>query len=248
MRDFKLTVAYDGTGFHGWQRQPGQRTVQGELEGALSSLLEEEVTVSGAGRTDAGVHARGQVASFHSDTRLPVEALVPALNQRLPEDLRAREARAAAAGFDARRSALSRSYRYRLLREDDVLFARIAWRPRQRIEREALERAVEGLVGGRDFRSLEAAGSTPTSTVCRVLSVEWVEWEGGVALDVTADHFLYRMVRNLVGTALAAAAGPDPARAMEAVLEARDRRRAGVTAPAHGLSLERVSYPKEVET
>ena len=243
MRTFRLTLAYDGTDFHGWQVQPGVRTVQGTLEDALAKLPLTDVTrVAGAGRTDAGVHARGQVASFSAATRLPARALTPRLNRELPADVRVLEAAEADAAFHARHSARARRYRYRLMRRDDLLSARYAWRPPGPPEPDALERAVRVLEGEHDFTSFQASGGPPTRPVCRVMRAGWRAWEEGFALDLIADHFLYHMVRNIVGTALAAARAADPAAAMRRVLAARDRRAAGVTAPAHALSLEQVFY------
>ena len=238
-------VAYDGTEFHGWQRQPGRRTVQGVLEDALARFAGAPVTAQGAGRTDAGVHARGQVASFRLDTRAPARALAPALNPLLPRDVRVRDGAEVADDFDARRSARARHYRYRLLGVDDVLLARYAWHPRvppPALDR--LEAAVRPLEGEHDFTAFRATGGSEGTPVCRVTRAAWTTWEGGVQFDVAADHFLYHMVRSLVGTALAAAAGDDPAHAMRGVLASRDRARAGVTAPPHGLTLERVDYDR----
>ncbi|MBI5711255.1 MAG: tRNA pseudouridine(38-40) synthase TruA [Candidatus Eisenbacteria bacterium] len=246
MRTFRLVVAYDGTDFHGWQRQPGQRTVQGVLERALGEVLGGvEVSVQGAGRTDAGVHARGQVASFAAATTLPAGALAPALNARLAGDVRVVAALEAAAEFDARRSAAARRYAYRLLERDDVLLQRIAWRPRLPYDRAGLGCAAAALEGGHDFTSLRATGSSETPPVCVVREARWRPWEGGLRLDVTADRFLYHMVRNIVGTALAVSRETDPAAAMAAILAARDRAAAGPTAPPHGLCLEQVLYPED---
>lgn len=242
MRTFRLTVAYDGTDFRGWQRQPGERTVQGVLEEALAALLGAPVAVRGAGRTDAGVHARGQVASFAAATTLPAAALPRALAPRLPRDLRVVAAAEAAPDFDARRSATARRYSYRLLRREDPLLERFAWRPRAWPEAAALRAATRPLEGRHDCSSFRSTGSSDTRPECDVSRAAWGEWEGGLLLDVAADHFLYHMVRTIVGTALAAAAAADPAGAMRAVLEARDRAVAGPTAPAHGLCLEEVSY------
>jgi tRNA pseudouridine38-40 synthase len=242
VRTFKLTVAFDGTDFHGWQRQPGERTVQGALEAALSDLLGEPVTVRGAGRTDAGVHARGQVASLEAETGLPAAALRPALAPRLPRDVRVVAAAEAVAGFDARRSATARRYSYRLLRREDPLLERFAWRPRSWPDAAALETATRVLEGRHDCSSFRSAGSSDTRPECAVSRAAWREWEGGLLLEITADHFLYHMVRTVVGTALAAAATADPAAAMRAARDARDRAAAGPTAPAHGLCLEEVLY------
>lgn len=236
-------VAYDGTEFHGWQRQPGQRTVQGVLEHALARVVGAPVITHGAGRTDAGVHARGQVASFQADTRLPAAALAPALQRELPRDVQVRDGRAVAEHFDARRSATARHYVYRVLDRDDVLLARFAWRPRRALPAlERLQATATPLSGEHDFAAFQSTGSSPTSPRCRVLRAAWSRWEAGVQFEVGADHFLYHMVRTLVGTALSAAAADDPAAAMAQVLASGDRARAGVTAPPHGLCLERVDY------
>lgn len=246
MRTFRLLVAYDGTDFHGWQRQPGQRTVQGVLEEALGGVLGmAEVSAQGAGRTDAGVHARGQVASLRAETRLPVSALVPTLGARLPRDVRVLAASEAAESFDARRSALARRYAYRLLGADDPLLGRFAWRPRRWPAAGGLERATRVLEGEHDFSSFRSAGSSDVQPLCRVHRAGWRAWEGGLQLDIVADHFLYHMVRSIVGTALDAAAAADPAREMRGVLAACDRAAAGLTAPAHGLCLEQVFYAGE---
>jgi tRNA pseudouridine38-40 synthase len=246
VRTLKLVVAYDGTAFHGWQAQPGQRTVQGVLEEALSRVLDAQVAVTSAGRTDAGTHARGQVASVRVDASLPTRAFAPSLQRHLPEDVRVVQATDVAAEFDARRSATARRYAYRLLDRDDVLWQRFAWHPRMRLDADALERAVAPLAGEHDCAAFQSTGSTPTRTGCRVYRAGWRRWEAGLVLDVISDHFLYHMVRTIVGTALAAARTADPGRAMRAVLDSRRRARAGATAPACGLCLEQVFYPPEV--
>lgn len=243
-----MVLAYEGTDFHGWQVQPGQRTVQGVLEEALSKVLADETAeVQGAGRTDAGVHARGQVASFRSGTRLPERALKAQLARILPRDVAVRSVEEAPAGFHARHSAGARRYAYRLLREEDPGIGRFAWRPRHAALPDALDRATRLLEGDHDCSSFRGAGSSPAHPVCSIARARWRPWEWGLTLDIVADHFLYHMVRNIVGTALAAAREPDPAAAMRRVIAARDRGRAGVTAPAHGLCLEEVFYPPEVK-
>lgn len=247
MRTFRLIVAYDGTAFHGWQVQPSQRTVQGVLANALESVLEvPPLRLTGAGRTDAGVHARGQVVSFESETRLPARAVGSLLARRLPRDVRVCDAVEADAGFSARHSALARRYAYRLLRNDDVLWARFSWKPMRWPDAEALAHATEPLEGERDFTALQAAGGAEVRPVCRVHRASWRTWEGGVQLDIVADHFLYHMVRNIVGTALPVAAAGDPAAAMREILASKDRRRAGPTAPPQGLTLEQVFYDRKV--
>lgn len=244
MRTLKLVVAYDGTDFHGWQVQPGQRTVQGVLQQALSQLLAEDVKVQGAGRTDAGVHARGQCASFSTAKPLPVRALVPELRRELPRDVSVTHAEEREAGFHARHSARGRRYAYRLLADDDVLLARHAWAPGHPVDPAALDRATRAVEGRHDFTSFASTGSPATEPRCRVDRARWARWEGGWRFDVVADHFLYHMVRTLVGTALKVSREREPGRAMTKILAARDRRAAAVTVPPQGLCLEQVFYPE----
>ena len=245
-RILKLVIEYDGTDFHGWQRQREQRTVQGVLQAALCEVLgEENVTVEGAGRTDAGVHARGQVASFACPSRLPASALPPLLNRRLPADTRVRSAAEVPPGFSARRTATGRRYAYRLLQHPDVLRERFAWHPRRAFDLDRLSRATRALEGEHDCSAFRTSGSGPTRPECRISRATWSVEDGAARLDIVADHFLYRMVRNIVGTALKVSASPDPGGAMAAILASRDRQRAGLAAPPQGLCLEEVFYPAE---
>ena len=241
-----MTVAYDGTAFRGWQVQPAQRTVQGALEDAMRVVLGEgDLRVTGAGRTDAGVHARGQVASFASATRLPARAVAAQTARRLPDDVRIEDLREVPSGFHARHSARARRYAYRLLHRDDVLWSRFAWRPALRWDAAGLDRATRVLEGTHDFRAFQSAGSSDGRPICRMYRARWSGWEAGLRLDILADHFLYHMVRNIVGTALRLSLAPDPARAMREVLESRSRARAGLNAPACGLCFEQAFYDEE---
>ena len=247
MRTFRLVLAYDGTGFHGWQIQPSLRTVQGVIEVALADVLGEgAVDVHGAGRTDAGVHARGQVASFRSETRLPARAIEAELGRRMPADVTVRSIAEAGDDFHARHSAIARHYAYRTVEHADPRWERFAWRPPRMPAAGALEAATRALEGEHDCSSFQSSGSSPANPICRIFRARWRAWEFGAVFEIVADHFLYHMVRNVVGTALAAAREDDPAAAMRRVLAARDRSRGGVAAPAHGLSLEHVFYPPEV--
>lgn len=242
----RLDLAYDGTAFHGWQRQPERRTVQGVLEAELREALGDPVALTGAGRTDAGGHARGQVASFTTESRLPAAAMVPVLNRRLPDDVRVRRAADVPAGFHARRSARARRYAYRLLREDDVLESRFAWHPPRGFDPDRLARSTRAVEGEHDFSLFHASGSSPVDSRCRVFRASWRSWEMGVQLDIVADHFLYHMVRGIVGTALVLQRESDPEAAMRTRIAAGERSLAGPTAPAQGLCLEEVFYPAEV--
>ena len=246
VRTIRLLVGYDGTAFHGWQVQPRLRTVQGEIEGALRDLLQGELRrVSGAGRTDTGVHARGQVASFRCESELPAHAFAPLLNRRMPRDVRVRAAAEAAPEFHARHSARARRYAYRVIEGPDVLMERFAWNLGRRPDWARVDAATRALEGEADFEAFGAASTPASTTVCRVRRARWRRLRGGARLDIVADHFLYHMVRNIVGAAMRVQKSPDPAAAMRAILDSRDRARVGATAPARGLCLEHVEYATE---
>jgi tRNA pseudouridine38-40 synthase len=245
---FKLTLAYDGTDFAGWQRQPGRRTVQGELETALERITQQRSKCIASGRTDAGVHALGQVISFTSETQLPPAVLTKALNAELPEDMLVFEVEEAPAGFHALRDALRKRYRYVIEdgRNRDLFDRKYVWHVYQRLDVEAMTQAAVPLVGTHDFASYETSGSPRLTTVRTVLDL-FVECRAGelterIVIEVEADGFLYNMVRNIVGTLVAVGKGKEPPTWPAAVLELRDRTKAGMTAPPQGLFLIGVEY------
>ena len=249
VRTIKLTLAYDGTAYVGWQRQATGVSVQGLLESALAPFEGGPVPVVGAGRTDAGVHALGQVASFALRHAIGPDALVRALNARLPADVRALGGEEAPPGFHARRDAVHKTYRYRLLNAPvaDPLEARFAWHVPEPLDVAALIDALRRVEGTHDFAAFQASGSSARTSVRRVLraTASLAPAAGGgevVTMELTADGFLRHMVRNIVGTVVEVGRGGRAPVSVEAVLAGRDRSAAGATAPPQGLCLVTVTY------
>jgi tRNA pseudouridine38-40 synthase len=242
----RLVLEYDGTGFAGWQRQEqGERTVQGVLAEALRRVCGSEAQVEGAGRTDAGVHARGQVAGVRVETRLAPAELQRALNAVLPADLAVLSADPAPADWHPRRSACRKLYRYAIWngRVRSPLRERFAhWVP-QPLAAAAMAHAAGLLAGTQDFRSFQATGSGVERTVRTLFRAEVLGEGGGeLAIELEGDGFLRHMVRNVAGTLIEVGLGRRPAESMPGLIQARDRGLAGPTAPARGLTLVRVDY------
>ncbi|MEZ5318840.1 MAG: tRNA pseudouridine(38-40) synthase TruA [Vicinamibacterales bacterium] len=248
MRTLKLTVAYDGTNYCGFQRQANGLSVQEVLEDALAPFERDAAgrgpTVSGAGRTDAGVHALGQVASVNVAFETPASAVQRALNARLPADVRVVGAVDATPGFHARHHARGKSYRYRVSTPPvQSPFDRLyAWHAPGRYDLDAMRAAAEALVGRHDFKSFQARGSAVRHTVRTMRTIAITTPPGEIVFEVEGDGFLRHMVRAVVGTLLDVGTGLRQPADMAAILEARDRAAAGPTAPAHGLTLVAVTY------
>lgn len=239
----RILLGYDGTDFHGWQVQPGLRTVQGELVRCLERMIPLESIPPGAGRTDAGVHARGQVCSVPLRDADHLPRLVRALPRLVPEDIAIREVTAAPPSFHARFSATARRYCYRFVTERDPFLRRNHLLVEKDLDREAMVRACRPLIGDHDATSLCRRSSLEEGKTRCVIREADLRWEGerGV-LTLTADRFLHSMVRIIVGTLLEVGRGRRPEHTFEEVLAARDRDAAGETAPPQGLCLEEVRY------
>lgn len=239
----RLEIEYDGSGFRGWARQPGLRTVQGELETALETVLREPVELTVAGRTDTGVHALGQVASFELRAEPPGD-LTRRLNGVGPDDVAVIGAPVVADGFDARRDAKARSYRYRLLaRSAPNPFERgkALWWP-HRVDREALEACAAALPGTHDFTAFTPTQTDHVRFERNVLAASWETAGDILSFHITADAFMRNMVRVLVGTQLEVASGRRSVESFTRLLDGAPRTEAGDTAPPHGLYLESVAY------
>ena len=241
-RTIKFTIEYDGSDFSGWQIQPNRRTVQGEIKHALKCLIDEDVVVTGAGRTDAGVHALGQVASIRTDQRLPLSAFKNGLNAYLPEDVRIVDVEEAPQSFDARRDAQRRVYRYVLCRQARVLGRQYAWHPNFSFSLEPMKQASECLVGRHDFTSFCKKNGDIHDYHSHVMRVDWDVIGDEIHFSITATHFFHNMVRIIVGSLLDVGRGKITPDVFYQILEEKDRRRAGPTAPPYGLVLVRVEY------
>jgi tRNA pseudouridine38-40 synthase len=251
-RTLRLDLAYEGTQYHGFGLQPSRRTIQEVLEEALARSLGERVRVTPAGRTDAGVHASGQVVSFTTRGRLAPPELLRAVNAHLPDDVLVHGAAEVPPELDARRSALRRHYRYLIWRQrlPSLLWRRWSWHQTDRLDLSAMAEATRHLLGTRDFASFaghlaqEPAGRTTVRTVERA---DW--WQDGdlIGFEITANAFLRHMVRGIVGTLIQVGRGRlDPAQFAE-IVAAADRRTAGPNAPPHGLILVGVDFPAHLE-
>lgn len=246
MRPLKLTLAYEGTAYAGWQIQPDQPTLQAALEKALHRVTGEAVRVLASGRTDAGVHALGQVVGCATNGRLANDRLQSALNAVLPPDMRVLRIETAVTGFHAIRDAVSKRYRYVIQDGDvgDLFLRRYCWFVPGSLDEHAMHRAAQPLVGTHDYSSFEASGAPRCSSIrtVRELTVAREAGAATITVEIEADGFLYNMVRNIVGTLVEVGKGRQAEGWAATVLAAGDRRKAGRTAPARGLFLVHVDY------
>jgi tRNA pseudouridine38-40 synthase len=245
MKNFKLIIEYDGTGFHGWQRQSEQRSVQAEIEDAIAIMTRRQVTVNGSGRTDAGVHAMGQVANVALDTRLDATSLQKGLNRLVSPEVVIRSCREVSLAFHARYDARGKTYRYRIVNHPirPAVGRQYVWWLQRELDTQAMAKALRAVKGTHDFKAFEAAGS-PRSTTVRTLDRAELYQIPGSIIDVVlrADGFLRYMVRNIVGSLVAVGAGRRGPEEMARLLAGKDRRQAAATAPPQGLCLLSVHY------
>lgn len=251
MKRIKLVVAYEGTNYCGWQIQPTGITIEEMLNKALSELLGENIKVTGASRTDSGVHSLGNVAVFDTNTRIPPEKICYALNQRLPEDIAVQSSCEVAADFHPRHCHSEKTYEYRILnrkipiptlRKDTYFYYR-------KLDVEKMKRAAAYLVGSHDFKSFCSIHTAVEDTVRTILSCEIEKSSQDIiTIRVKGTGFLYNMVRIIAGTLISVGVGEREPEEIEKILEAKDRGAAGPTAPAHGLTMIGIEYKKNVDT
>lgn len=244
MDKIKITLEYDGTDYVGWQWQPNGPSLQAEVEGALAKLFKQPVRVSASGRTDAGVHALGQTATFSPPFRLPLRAYVAGLTSLLPRDIAVLDACEVPDDFDARRSARGKHYRYLILNrpQRSPLRRRQRWEIFQPLDAAAMARAAAPLLGRHDFSAFRASNCEAKSPIKCLSRADVCRTDEEIALDFVADGFLKQMVRNLVGTLVEVGLHRRAPDAVEGALRSLDRRTAGPTAPPQGLFLVAVAY------
>ena len=245
MRNIKLIIEYDGTNYQGWQVQPGDPTVQGTLEEKLSRLTGERIHLFGSGRTDSGVHALGQVAHFKTQSQMDTHTIQRALNSLLPSDIMIQKVEEVGEGFHARKHSKSKVYEYRILNRKlrSVFHQGYIWHVPQKLNLAEMKKATQSLIGEHDFSAFRTVGSPTRTAVRRVIRAEWKKGRGGlIRFEIEANGFLKQMVRSIVGTLVEIGKGKKKASDLRKVLNSKDRKEAGPTAPAQGLFLKEVKY------
>ncbi len=244
MTNIKLVIEYVGTRYHGWQRQPNLPTLQGILENCITQISDERIRLMGAGRTDAGVHALGQVANFKTESRLKAQTWKRALNALLPEDIVVLKTKVVAETFHARRSARSKIYQYRILnrKTPSAISAAFTWHTPIPLNLKWMRAAARSLQGLHDFSSFCGKASAAKGTTARLLRLSIERQQDIILITLTGTNFLQYMVRNIVGTLVKVGLGKLSSEKVLSILKARDRRQAGPTAPPQGLFLVRVNY------
>lgn len=243
--NFKLVIEYDGSAYHGWQRQKNEPTIQEIIENAIGTMTRQKITLQGSGRTDAGVHALGQVANFLCQTRLNHHELQKGLNSLLPEDIVIKICSPVDRQFHARYDVKRKTYRYRILNRalPAAIGRQYAWHVRSPLAINAMQQGADVLKGTHAFDAFEGAGSPRSSSIRTVFRADWRKEDQDIlGFEIEADGFLRFMVRNMVGTLVTAGLGKMTVADVRQVLASRDRKKAPATAPAQGLFLVRVTY------
>lgn len=244
LKIFKLLIEYDGTNYHGWQIQPSDASIQNEIQKILSLITQKNIIIHGSGRTDAGVHAIGQVAHFESATSILPEKIQTALNKMLPDDIVIKKCACAKADFHARYSVKTKTYNYRILNSlmPAAINRHYSWHIKKSLDINLMQTAADFLVGTKDFKAFEGVGSPKKSTIRKLYKAQFVKEDEIITFIVTGSGFLKFMVRNIVGTLVDVGLGKLTPDEFNEILNSRDRSNAGITAPPHGLFLKHVEY------
>lgn len=245
MFNYKIIIAYDGTNYCGWQKQPNEETAQEVLERTIAVPLRQQVNIVGASRTDSGVHAKGQVGNFLYDKKIHFSKFLISVNALLPKDIRVKEVELVSDDFNSRFFAKWKIYQYHLWLDkvQDPFSHRYSYHVFKKIDLELLQKAANLLVGTHDFTSFgNIGGATKENCIRTIKRIDIKNRDGGVYLEFEGNGFLYKMIRNITGTLLEVASGKRPINDIELILKAKDRRKAGQAAPAHGLCLIEVKY------
>ncbi len=249
MRNIKIEIEYDGTNYCGWQIQQNGITVQEEIMNALKQLTGDDITIHGSGRTDSGVHAKGQVANFILKNSIPTERIPPALNGKLPKDIVIKDAVEVPAGFHAQHSAVAKRYIYHIYESKirSVFLRNYSYHIYYKLNRDKMKKAAKMFIGTHDFRAFMASGSTVRNTTRTIYKLDIIDEGKSLYICIEGDGFLYNMVRIIIGTLVEIGAGKMRAKQIEKLLKNGERAMAGHTAPPQGLFLDRVYYPADIK-
>lgn len=244
MRNIKLEIEYDGKDYQGWQKQPQKLNIQGEIERAIQNITGEEVDLIGSGRTDAGVHAFGQVANFKINSEFPIEKMAVAINSQLKQSIRIKKAEEVSEDFHSRYHCHQKTYSYIIdnSEQGSAIYRGLTYHVAQPLDMDAMQKAANYLVGEHDFSSFKSSGTSSKSSVRTIYKAQILKEQDRVVIMLTGSGFLYNMVRIISGTLVEIGLGNKKPEEMLTILEAKDRQKAGKTLPAHGLFLMNVDY------
>ena len=244
MRNIKLTIEYDGKDFNGWQKQPNELNIQGEIERAIKGVTKEDVELYASGRTDAGVHAIGQVANFKTNTSIPIEKIATAINSQLKYSIRIKSAEEVPMEFHSRYNCKEKTYAYVINNEEQAsaIFRNLEYHFPKKLDIEKMKKAAKYFVGEHDFSAFKSSGTSSKSSVRKIYSSEVYMYNGRIIIKLTGNGFLYNMVRIISGTLLEVGLGTINPEDIEKIIESKDRKKAGKTLPPHGLYLIKVEY------
>ena len=244
MRNIKLTIEYDGREYNGWQKQPNKLNIQGEIEKAIQNITGEEIELTASGRTDAGVHAIGQVANFKTETKLPIEKIAIAINSQVKNSIRIIKAEEVEENFHSRYNCKRKTYRYKINNSPygSAIYRYLEYHIATPLEIEKMKKAIKYLEGEHDFKAFKSSGTSSKSSVRTIYKAELKQQEDRIILELTGNGFLYNMVRIIAGTIVDVGLGKIQPNQIPQIIEDKDRTKAGKTLPAHGLYLVKVEY------